>query len=300
MTEQDMTDQQKRNEIHTLFAFLKTYIQTYVDNSFTDLTFDLERLMTNYLNVFEKDNEKFVNANSIQHNYPAIDLVSKAKDVAIQVTTNADKRKVDKTIATYKKHNLTYKKLIVIGFVNATKLKIPNVEVHGMNYLTNLAKYADGNQLDKIFDILKRQVPWNSLTPLDDKHCFDVVFDVINRSAIRDYTICEGSFDNMANRLYQVKELITTGKIKGENIRAKALVEYNDKVRRRLQEIEFDISNILQICNANKNTRRSDFLCLTRQETDEIDDLKEKIINNTNDLAKELGVNKKIIGSRRS
>ncbi|PVD49367.1 hypothetical protein DC498_25355 [Terrimonas sp.] len=294
-----MTDLQKRNEIHDLLAFLKTYVQIYVDNSFTDLTFDVERLITNYLNVFEKPDEKFVNVNAIQHNYPAVDLVSAKKGIAVQVTTNADKRKVDKTIATYNKHSLSYKQLIVIGFVKATKLKIPNVSVHGIEYLTNLAKFANSNQLDDLYDILKRQVPWNSLSPLDDKHCFDVVFDTINRSAIRDYTLCEGSFDQMADRLYQVKELITTGKVKGESIRAKALVEYNDNVRRKLHEIEFLISHILQICNANRNKRKSNFLDLSRQETDEIDDLKEKIINNTNSLAKELDLNKAIVGSRR-
>lgn len=294
-----MTEQQKRNEIHSLLAFLKTYIQTYVDNSFTDLTFDLERLITNYLNVFEKPDEKFVNVNSIKHNYPAVDLVSIKKDVAIQVTTNADKRKVDKTIATYKKHSLSYKQLIIIGFVKATKSKIPDVQICGIEYLTNLAKYADSNQLDELFDILKRQIPWNSLNPLDDKHCYDVIFDVINRSAVRDYTICEGDFDKMADGLFEIKEIITTGKIKGKNIRAKALVEFNDKVKRKLQEIEFHISHILQICNANKNQRQSHFLCLTRQETDEIDDLKEKIISNANILSQELGLNKQIIGSRR-
>jgi hypothetical protein len=294
-----MTDQQKRNEIHNLLAFLKMYVQIYVDNSFTDLTFDVERIITNYINVFEKLDEKFVNVNSIQHNYPAIDLVSSKKGVAIQVTTNADKRKVDKTIDTYTKNSLIYKQLIIIGFVKATKSRVPSITVYGIEYLTNLAKFADGNQLDNLYDILKRQVPWNSLSPLDDKHCFDVVFDTIDRSAIRDYTLCEGSFDQMSDRLYQVKELITTGKIKGENIRAKALVEYNDNVKRKLHEIEFLISHILQICNANKNKRQSDFLDLSRQETDEIDDLKERIINNTNALAKEFGINKKIVGSRR-
>ncbi|MBS1632452.1 MAG: SMEK domain-containing protein [Bacteroidetes bacterium] len=294
-----MTDQQKRNEIYTLLSFLKTYIQTFVDNSFTDLTFDLERLVSSYLNVFEKTDEKFVNVNSIQHNYPAIDLVSHKKSIAIQVTTNADMRKVTKTIATYQRHSLSYTKLIIIGFVKATKSKLPNVNIYGMEYLTDLASFASNSQLDELFEILKRQIPWNSLSPLDDKHCFDVIFDVINRSAVRDYTMCEGDFDKMADGLFEVKEIITTGKIKGKNIRAKALVEFNDKTKRKLQEVEFYVSHILQICNANKNKRNSDFLCLTSSETDEIDDLKEKIIDCSNALANELGLGKKIMGSRR-
>lgn len=294
-----MTEQQKRNEIHILLSFLKTYFQTYVVNSFTDVTFDVEQLITKYLNVFKKVDEKFENANAIKHNYPAVDLISMKKDIAIQVTTNADKKKVDKTIDTYNKHNLSFKQLIIIGFVKATKSKLPNVEIYGMEYLTNLAKYADSNQLDELFDILKRQVPWNSLSPLDDKHCFDVIFDQINRSAVKDYTICEGNFDKMADGLIEVKELIATGKIKEKNIRAKGVVEFSDNNKSKLQEIEFHISHILQICNANKNLRKSDFLCLTNQETDEIDELKEKIINSSNNLARELKIGKQIIGSRR-
>ena len=294
-----MTNQQKRNEIFDLLSFLKTYIGIYVDNSFTDLTFDLERLILEYINVFEITGEKFINVNSIKHNYPAVDLISAKKGIAIQVTTNANKRKIDKTIFTFKKHNLSFKQLIIIGFVKASKTKVADVEVYGIEYLTNLLTFADNKQLDEIYDILHRNVPWNSLTPLDDKHCFEVVFDVINRSAVRDYTMCEGDFDKMSDGLYEVKEIITTGKIKGKNIRAKGLVEYNSNIKRKLQEIEFYVSHILQICNQNKNHRNSDFLCLSSKETDEIDELKSKIIANTNLLAKDLVLPNEIIGSKR-
>ena len=295
-----MTDQQKRNEIYNLLSFLQRHIQIYVDNSFTDLTFDLERVILDFLNVFEEPHDRFSNVNSIQHNYPAVDLISKTKNIAIQVTTNADKRKIDKTLLAFENHKLTYDQLIVIGFVKATKPQLSNVSVYGVDFLTDRVKFGNSRQLDEIFDILKRQIPWNSLSPLDDKSCFDVIFDVINRSAVRDYTVCEGNFDKMADGLFEVKEIITTGKIKGKNIRAKGLVEFNGNTKRKLQEIEFYISQILQICNSNKNTRNSDFLCLSKQESDEIDELKEKVITSTNMLSKDLGINKNIIGGRRS
>jgi hypothetical protein len=48
--------------------------------------------------------------------------------------------------------------------------------------------------------------------------CFDVVFDVINRSAVQDYTICEGDFDRMVEGLTEIKEIITTGKINGKSV----------------------------------------------------------------------------------
>jgi hypothetical protein len=294
-----MTDQQKLDEIIALMTFLQNHVQNYVVQSFTDLTFNLETVIKDFLNVFEKGNEKYENINTLQHNYPAIDLVNKSKDAAIQVTTNADLRKVKKTVASYQKHNISYSNLIVIGFVKATKSSLPNVTVHSIDYLIKLAKYGTSAQKDKVYEILHRQIPLNSLNPLDDKLCFDVVFDVINRSAVRDYTKCEGDFDKMVDGLYEVKEIITTGRIKGKSIRAKTLVEYTDSVRSQLSEIEFNVSEIIQICNLNKNKRNSTYLDLKRQETNRIDELKEEIITKTNSLADKMQLDKKRIGSKR-
>lgn len=294
-----MTEQQKLNEIINLLTFLQKHIQNYVDQSFTDLSFTLEIIIKDYLNVFEKDSEPYENINSLKHNYPAIDLINKSKNIALQVTTNADLRKVKKTLKTYNTHKIRYSNLIIIGFVKGTKATIPNVEVNGVKYLIDLAKYGTSAQKDEVHEILKRQIPWNSLSPMGDKICFDVVFDVINRSAVRDYTICEGDFNKMAKGLSEVKEIITTGIIKGKNIRAKALVEYTGKIKSQLSEIELYASQIIQICNANKNERNSTFLCLDKMETDEIDNLKERIIDRTNQLSKELNLDKKIIASKR-
>lgn len=292
-----MTDQQKLDEIIALMTFLQQHIQNCVVQSFTNLTFNLETVIKDYLNVFENDSEQYININYLQHNYPAIDLVNKTKSKAIQVTTNADLRKVRKTVETYQKHSISYSELIVIGFVKATSSTLPNVTVYNIDFLIELAKHGTSPQKDKIYEILKRQIPMNSLNPLDDKLCFDVVFDVLNRSAIRDYTSCEGDFNRMAEGLFEIKEIITTGKIKGKSIRAKALVEYTTNVKNQLSEIEFYVSQILQICNRNKNQRESEFLCFTRQETNEIDDLKAKIIDKTNALASEMKMTKKIVGS---
>lgn len=293
-----MTDNQKLDEIISLINFLQHHIQNYVDQSFTDLTFNLETVIKDYLSVFEVGTGVYTNINSIKHNYPAIDLINK-KGTAIQVTTTASLTKVKKTVETYKKHNFTYSTLIIIGFVKSTGAKVPGIIVHGIEYLIDLAKHGTFEQKDTIHDILKRQIPLNILNPLADKICFDVVFDVVNRSAVRDYTACEGNFDNMVSGLSEIKEIITTGNIKGKSIRAKALVEYTDDVRRRLSSIEFMISEIIQICNSNKFDNSYNFLCLTRAETEKIDILKEKIIFETNKLSNYFELDKSIIGSRK-
>lgn len=294
-----MTEPQKLAEIISLLTFLQNYIQNNVKQSFNDLTFSLETVIKDYLNVFEKSDEQFTNINFLKHNYPAIDLENKKKSIGVQVTKNADLRKVKKTIDTYNRHRLIYTQLMIIGLVKSTKNSPPGVTVYDSEYLIELAQHGTSDQKDKVYDILKRQIPWNSLSPLDDKHCFDVVFDVINRSAVRDLTAVEGSFDKMVDGLSEIKEIITTGLIKGKSIRAKALVEYAPKIRIRLSEIEFDVSSIIQICNQNKNQRGSDFLCLKRHETDMIDKLKGDIINKTNKLADDFSLGKKIVGRNR-
>lgn len=294
-----MTDQQKITEVFSLMTFLQKFIQNNVNQSFNDVTIDLENFIKDYLNVFEKDDEKYTNVNSIKHNYPAVDLINIKKDIAIQVTTNANLIKVRKTIRTFKEHKISYSKLIVIGFIKATKSSTPNVEVFSLDYLMKLAKHAESLQLDAIYQIIKRRIPLNILNPLDDKHCFDIVFDVINRSAVRDLTYCEGSFDRMCLGLFEIKEIITSGKVSNKDIRAKTLSEYTDSNKNKLSQIEFHVSNILQICNTNKNGNNSTILNLSNEEKEKIDQLKEKIMENANELAKSLGINKKIIFNNR-
>jgi len=294
-----MTDRQKTDEIISLLTFLQVHIKNNVDQSFTDLTFNLESFIKDYLNIFEKPDEQYDNINLVKHNYPAIDLLNIKKDIALQITTNADLRKVRKTLKTYKDFNLKFANLIIIGFVNSTKQSLPNVTIHGIDYLIEIAKFGSSNQMDRVYEVLKRQIPWNSLSPLTDKQCFDVTFDVINRSAVRDYTICEGNFDKMVNGMSEIKEIITTGKVSGKNIRAKTLFEYTAPIRNKLSEIEFSVSSIIQICNINRNQNQTEFLCLSRQETDLTDMLKEEIIDKTNSLAQTIGLAKRIVGSRR-
>lgn len=292
-----MTDKQKREENLNIMSFLKLHINHYVELSFTDLTFDLEKLILNFLNIFEKENCKWRNANAGKFNYPAIDLINDSQNIVIQVTTNANTKKINKTIKVYESHKMTYDELIIIGFVKNSKTKKENVSVFGSEFLTNKIATATDNQQDEIYNLLTKRIPLNVLHPKSDELAFDVVFDVINRSAVRDSSSCEGNYDDMVNGLDEIKQIITTGKIAGKSIRAKSLVEYTSKVNNKLREIEFKISEILQICWQNKNERNSDFVYLNHKESEKIDSLKKEIIDKTNILAKELGIGKTIIGS---
>lgn len=289
-----MTNDQKLREIIALLTFIQRHIENSVKQSFTDLSFSVESIVMDFLNVFEIPSSKYTNLNGVKSNFPAIDLYNKSRSIAIQVTTNADAPKVKKTIKIYGGLGLNYKELKVLGFVKHSKMKIAGAEILGIDYLINLAKHGTNNQLDQIYEILHRQVPLNILNPSDDKMCFAIVFDVINRSAVRDSSRSEGSYEDMVNGLKEIKEIITTGQIRGKQIRAKTLVEYGPPFHDQLSEIEFDVSKIIQICNTSRNTSGSHLIILDYKDRTTIDDLKDSIVTKTNLLAKKSNLGKEI------
>lgn len=288
-----MTEAQKLEEIIVLISFLQKYIENNVKASFTDLAFSLEIVIKDFLNVFEEKQSEYINANRIKSNYPAIDLISIDKKIVVQVTTNADSVKVKKTIETCVSSGLTYSKLIIIGFINHSKSKYDKVEIVGVDYLINLVKHGSYKQKDMIYEILHRQIPLNVLNPKSDEMCFDVVFDVINRSAIRDDSRSEGDYCDMVKGLKEIKEIITVGEIAGKSIRAKPLSGYNPYNQSLLSLIEYKVSGIIQICNINKDA--SDFICLGYQERERIDVLKDDIVKLSNELSLKMGLSKTII-----
>ena len=75
------------------------HIQNNVKASFNDLSFQIETLVQELLNIL--DNTNYINVNGLSFNYPAIDLFDNTTGIAIQVTLNADMKKVKKTVSVY-------------------------------------------------------------------------------------------------------------------------------------------------------------------------------------------------------
>ncbi|MBJ6954643.1 SMEK domain-containing protein, partial [Vibrio cholerae] len=88
-----------------LLTLLQLCIKNNVKQSFNDIAFSVEIVVRDLLNVLEKAD--YQNLNDIKPNYPAIDLQDQKQGIAIQVTTTADKKKVDKTIAMYEKKKMS-------------------------------------------------------------------------------------------------------------------------------------------------------------------------------------------------
>ena len=61
----------------------------------------------------------------------------------------------------------------MIGFVKSTRYTLPHVNIFGIDYLIQIAKYGSSEQKNEIFEILKKRIPLNILHPLDDTLCLD-------------------------------------------------------------------------------------------------------------------------------
>jgi hypothetical protein len=221
--------EQEYKETIALLTFLQFHVNNVVKTSFTDLSFQIEYIIMEILNIIDDSNWK--NVNGIQSNYPSIDLVENKKGIALQVTTTANAAKARNTIEVYKRHNLSYKELIIVGFVKSTKTKIDNTRIVGIDYFINRIKYLEREKIEKINNLLHKEIPLQLLNPIDDKICLEIVLGVINRSAIRDLTNVEGDYESMIEGLREIKEIIYTGQIDGKQIRAKPIAAYNINIK---------------------------------------------------------------------
>jgi hypothetical protein len=291
-----MSTEEEIKKAIAILTFLQRYIENFMKQSFADQSFQIEVVVKDLLNVLE--NADYVNVNTIKHNYPAIDLLDQKQGIAIQVTTYANKTKVEHTLKMYEKYSMAYEKLIILGFLNKTnpKSSSPFPTIVGIKYLLDKIKSSNYETLQKVNDILQREIPLHLLNPIDDNTCLGIVLGVIDRSAVRDLTCWEGNYSDMVDGLKEIKEVIHTGRIYGKSsIRAKSLSEYQPDIREELEKIEFSISKIIQIYNRAKNQSSSPtFICLDSPERQAIDDYKQEIAALANQLAKDKGIKREI------
>lgn len=285
-----MSQDEKHKKVLALISFLQVYLDNNVKSSFNDLTFSRENMIRDFLNVFEDKDHQYINSNQHRYNYPAIDLYSKGHDRVIQVTTIADAKKVRKTEDTYGRHGFSHKELVVIGFVKHTKPNSRFASVVGHEYLSDKAKYGTKEQRNKVIDIMEEHVPWNLLSPYTDQMCYQVVYRVIRRDAVLHDCRSEGSYEDMVGGLKEIKEIINAGKIKGKEIRAKALSNYGSDVQDALADIDYDLSTIIKICNRSKNDSGGHMVCLNAKERVKVDKLKQEIIQKADQLTYSLGI----------
>ena len=284
----------------TLLSFLQMHIQNNVKASFNDLSFQIETLVQELLNIL--DNTNYINVNGLSFNYPAIDLFDNTTGIAIQVTVNADMKKVKKTVSVYQNNQkIPYKHLIVIGFVKKTTCKTQLAQVETLDFLIHKIKGSTRSKVEEINSIIEKEVPLQLLIPYSDKDCLETVLRVIDRSAIKDLSDCEGNFDDMIQALKEIKQIIVIGSIENKRITTKPLFSYDINIRKELEEIESLVSEIISIVNRQKNQQQSNnyFLCLPLSDKNKIDELKYQIADHANSLASRNNI-KRVIRVRKT
>lgn len=108
----------KKEELHksimNRFAILKVQIQSYNNEGYYDIDIAMEDLICDVLNLtygYELDN-----LNKQQSNFPGIDLGDEQNRIAVQVTAESNRKKIEKTIETFeeKGYQTRYDRLIIM------------------------------------------------------------------------------------------------------------------------------------------------------------------------------------------
>lgn len=108
-------------------------------------------------------------------------------------------------------------------------------------------------------------------------------------------THIEGCYHDMVNGLKEIVQIIYNGEVKEGKIRAKPLVGYSDDIQSELEEIVFEVNEIIRVVNKSKNRTPNDILFLSCEEKALIDKGKMSVAKLANILAKDKNIDREII-----
>lgn len=281
-----MIEQTIKNLIQDI-TFIQQYIKTNQESGFNDMTRILESITLNIFNVTHSLN--LVNKNQLKTNFPAIDLADDNKRIAIQVTTNADSKKIKNTIEKFENSGLNnnYEKLYIFGFLECKKTgKYPTYcELFKVgDLITKLTDMNNEEKVQNIIDILKQHTDFSRVHPYDDINCLKIVLNCIDRNAIKHKMYCEGSYFDMIKGLDEILELITKGTI-NKKTKSKSLDDFSDeKIKKFLQKTKDKIGKIKSIVNKSRE-KGSNFVNIVERDYYEIDKIKLEIIKLSNEIS---------------
>ena len=278
-------------------ALLEAHVSVSIEHNLLDVTNALEVLYKEIPNMTQ--GWDLVSANFPNRNFPAIDLHDPGRRIAVQVTANCTKQKIEKTEDTFNKSGLKecYDRLVVVcpKKTRTPKASGCRTEVWTGTRALNLEN-LNLCELGELDDRLSRSIEWHKITQTSDKHCFDVVLGVLDRDAIRHSTEIEGDFDDMLAALKQIKQLVTEGEISGTRIQAKNCSLYEDEYVEILDEIALKVGLMMSELKRNYEPQ---YRMLPRQSADRIDSFRVELVSEVNEFSKRHG-HKKVIEIRNS
>lgn len=230
--------------------------------------------------LHEIEGLNLVNTNLQMNNSAAIDLADATKGIAIQVTTNASRPKWTKTFKTLKSNNMIgslagqYREVRVIGFCKFSKPQQGKKPPSGLlvegfsNYLDKLPSLST-QKLENIVNQLRSSFDFSRLHPLQDEHCWEIVFRHLNRDALRHAACHEGNLLLQAQGLQEIKLLIFGGSVKG--VKAKPMLNYFDaNYTSILTDIDLALGGMLAKINVSINSGAATLHSHDRKDFDEI------------------------------
>ncbi|WP_295389685.1 SMEK domain-containing protein [uncultured Thiodictyon sp.] len=285
-----MLQQTINNLIHD-FSLVQLYVKNNQQAGFSDMTRLLESLSIQMFKATH--NLDLKNKNFLFPNFPAIDLADDAQRTAVQVTTNADSKKIKHTLKMFNEHKLSrdYDTLIILGFIECSRSKaLPTFcTVLNINDLISLVTDRNDDDLAQdLVDALQQHSDFSRVHPYDDNNCLEIVLRCIDRSAIKHRMACEGSYADMIKGLNEITELISKGTI-GRKQKGKSIDSFSDpKIQAFLTAVRNAISQIVAIVNQCRDAS-SGLVAIDADQLGEIGRHKSYIIEKANEMAQQIG-----------
>jgi hypothetical protein len=268
-------------------AILQHYTKQRQSTGFHDMETLIESIVKKFLNLTE--NLNLTRLELIKVNFPAIDLADDAAKVAVQVTTNAVRKKILKTIKTFESFDLDkrYSRLIVLGFCSSEKIALSKngYEIKDISDLVKtLVDIGNEEHIESIGQTIRMHNDYTRVHPYSDIDCLNILINTLDRNAIKHRMSSEGDYSAMVKGLNEITELISKGQINKKE-KSKSIDDFFDNdIVDFMRNVRNDISEILAIVNKRKQ-KQSDFVCLYYNDMEEIDNLKLKIVERTNSIS---------------
>ena len=241
-------------KIIDLISSLQIHVRARRDAGLFDIAYSIETFIAEVFKITE--GLRLDNKNQIKVNFPAIDLADDSRGVAVQVTLRVTTAKWQETIAKFHESNLdkSYDDLRIIGFCESVHPRVlpKGVVVEGIGHLLTRIKSLPTNNLIELEHFLRQSFDYSQIFPIQDEHCFNIVFKVINRDALRHLGMSEGSYEDMALGLKEAREMMLVGALPKKNLFAKPLSRHSSEYIKLFESVDEQFSIILSEVNKSK------------------------------------------------
>jgi hypothetical protein len=272
-------------------ALVQLYLKNHQMSGFSDMTRLLESLS---IKLFRATHGLTLrNENLLHANFPAIDLADDGVRAAVQVTSNADLKKVRHTVEKFEEHNLRarFDRLFVFGFLDAKAPKtLPDyctlfVPADLVSIVTDK---HDEELVQDLIDAVEQHRDYARLHPYQDGPCLEIVLRCIDRNAVKHRMESEGPADEMVKGLNEITELISKGTI-NKRSKGKSVDQFQDgKIQEFLIAVRHKVGEIVGV--VNRSRQGGAMVYLNSASNAWIDDLKREIIDMSNAIAEYAGL----------